>query len=79
MADHSDYSSVANALVVKIHDIMQNGLPGTGFTGIPTMFAGSVPAALVPAAAGAFAQVAVDALDAHRATQLAGGATQAQL
>jgi hypothetical protein len=67
MTDHSDYSAVANALVVKIHEIMLDGLPGTGFTGIPTMFAGSVPAALVPAAAGAFAQVAVDALDAHRA------------
>jgi hypothetical protein len=70
MADQSDYTAVANALVVTIHQIMLDGLPNTGFTGVPTMFAGSIPAALVPAAAGAFAKAAVDALDAHRAPTL---------
>ena len=70
MTDHADYTSVANALMVDIHNLITNGIPGTGFNGVPGMFLGMVPAALVPAAAGQFAKTAVDALDKHRrATQ----------
>lgn len=66
-ADHSDYTAVANALMVDIHNLIAHGIPGTGFDGVPTMFASVVPAALVPAMAGQFAKTAVDTLDAHRA------------
>ena len=68
MTDHADYTAVANALMVDIHNLITSGLPGTGFSGVPSMFQGMVPAALVPAAAGKFAKTAVDALDKHRAT-----------
>ncbi len=67
MADHEDYRFVANALMVDIHNLITTGIPGTGFNGVPQIFQGMVPAALVPAAAGQFAKTAVDALDRHRA------------
>jgi len=68
MTDHSDYTAVANALLIDLHNMIAVGIPDTGFNGVPTLFAGMVPAALVPAAAGQFAKTAVDALDRHRAT-----------
>ncbi len=69
MADHSDYTACANALLVDVHNMLTSGIPGTGFNGVPPMFQGMVPAALIPAAAGQFAKTAVDALDKHRAAQ----------
>ncbi len=67
MTDHEDYRFVANALMMDIHNLLTNGIPETGFNGVPLMFQSLVPAALVPAAAGQFAKTAVDALDKHRA------------
>ena len=72
-ADHMDYRVVANALLVDVHNLIASGIPDTGFNGVPSMFQGMVPAALIPAAAGQFAKTAVDALDKHRAQKLAGG------
>ena len=66
MTDHADYTAVANALMVDIHSLIAHGIPGTGFSGVPLLFTGMVPAALVPAIAGQFAKTAVDALDKHR-------------
>jgi hypothetical protein len=39
-------------------DLITSGIPGTGFSGVPTIFQGMVPAALIPAAAGQFAKTA---------------------
>jgi hypothetical protein len=59
MATQADYTAVANALL-KFMLMEEQQLPGWERAFIPQ--------AKIPAAAGACAKVAVDALDAYRAT-----------
>ncbi len=58
MASQADYSAVANALVVLIHQSIAK---------LPPWEQGFIPMSRVPEAAGAAAKVAVDALDQFRA------------
>ena len=67
MATQQDYSAVANALVADIVNLINNGIPGTTFTGVPDLFKGDIPPGIENAAAGLFAKTAVDTLDAFRA------------
>ncbi len=62
MASSGDYTAVANALVVLIHQSIAK---------LPPWEQGFIPQDKIPAAAGAAAKVAVDALDAYRVHPLA--------
>ncbi len=57
MATQDDYSAVANALVLLIHNSIAK---------LPPWEQSFIPQDKIPAAAGAAAKVAVDALDKHR-------------
>lgn len=59
MANQGDYSVVANALVSLIHQSIAK---------LPAWEQGFIPMDKIPAAAGAAAKVAVDALDHYRAS-----------
>ncbi len=58
MASSGDYTAVANALVVLIHQSIAK---------LPPWEQSFIPQGKIPAAAGAAAKVAVDALDQYRA------------
>ncbi len=61
MATPDDYTAVANALVVLIHNSIAK---------LPPWEQSFIPQDKIPAAAGAAAKVAVDALDKHRAVSI---------
>ncbi len=60
MASQADYSIVANALVVLIHQSIAK---------LPPWEQSFIPMDKIPAAAGAAAKVAVDSLDAYRSKE----------
>lgn len=61
MADQSDYTAVANALVKVLQaDVVAD---------VPSWAQGMIPTDLAPKLAGSLAKTAVDALDAHRKPQ----------
>ncbi len=62
MATSGDYTAVANALVVLIHQSIAK---------LPPWEQSFIPQDKIPMAAGAAAKVAVDALDKHRGVPIA--------